>query len=122
MRDHRTLEAWKEARIVTLLVLKHTREHWRPWSSALHHQLQRSSLSVQLNIAEGYSYGLSRSYVRFLGIAFGSIVETIEVVELMKDAGALPADAADIILARAVRCRRLLVGILKQVRPIAHSG
>ena len=45
------------------------------------YQLQRASLSVQLNIAEGFAYGDSATYTRFLGIAYGSAVEALELLE-----------------------------------------
>jgi len=48
---------------------------WQPWASALFAQLQRASLSVELNIAEGYSFGPSRTYTRHFGVAYGSAVE-----------------------------------------------
>jgi len=44
-------------------------------ASALFAQLQRASLSVELNIAEGYSFGPSRTYTRHFGVAYGSAVE-----------------------------------------------
>ena len=70
MRDHRSLEAWKEARIVNLEVLRVAKLHWKPWASALIGQLLRSSLSVQLNIAEGATFSRSPTYTRHLGIAY----------------------------------------------------
>ncbi|MFI5209962.1 MAG: four helix bundle protein [Gemmatimonadales bacterium] len=118
MRDHRRLEAWKEARVVAVAVVGLSREHWRPWASALFAQLQRASLSVQLNIAEGVTYGDSPSYTRYLGIAYGSAVETGELLELLSDTGALPKDTCGELLARSGRSQRLLLGLLKRRRPL----
>jgi four helix bundle protein len=117
MRDHRKLEAWHEARAVTLSVISLSREHWRPWAAALFAQLQRASLSVQLNIAEGMTFGDSPSYTRFLGIAYGSAVETGELLELLSQTGALPESVRDELLTRSGRCQRLLLGLLKRRRP-----
>jgi four helix bundle protein len=117
MRDHRKLEAWHESRAVALAVIGLSREHWRPWAAALFAQLQRASLSVQLNIAEGVTFGDSPSYTRFLGIAYGSAVETGELLELLSDAGALPESCRRELLARSGRCQRLLLGLLKRRRP-----
>jgi four helix bundle protein len=118
MRDHRRLEAWKEARAVALSVIGLSREHWRPWASALFGQLQRASLSVQLNIAEGVTFGDSPSYTRFLGIAYGSAVETGELLELLSETGALPENVREELLARSGRSQRLLLGLLKRRRPL----
>jgi four helix bundle protein len=118
MRDHRRLEAWQEARAVSLAVIRLSQEHWRPWASALFAQLQRSSLSVQLNIAEGVTYGDSPSYTRFLGIAYGSAVETGELLDLLSQSGALPEIVREELLARSARSQRLLLGLLKRRRPL----
>jgi four helix bundle protein len=117
MLDHRKLEAWKEARAVALAVVGLSREHWRPWALALFGQLQRASLSVQLNIAEGVTFGDSPNYTRFLGIAYGSAVETGELLELMSEAGALPENVREELLSRSGRSQRLLLGLLKRHRP-----
>ncbi|MBA3443240.1 MAG: four helix bundle protein [Gemmatimonadales bacterium] len=61
MRDHKSLHAWQEARGVVLGTMELARTSWMPYAAALFSQLQRASLSVRLNIAEGYSYGRSRS-------------------------------------------------------------
>jgi four helix bundle protein len=38
-------------------------------------QLQRASLSVQLNLAEGWTFNRTPTWARHLGIAYGSAVE-----------------------------------------------
>lgn len=120
MRDHTSLEAWREAHAVAVSVLALAHNGWRPWAGALFAQLQRSSLSVPLNIAEGYSYGNTRSYTRHLGIAYGSAVETVELLRIGIEAEVFPAEAA-ILLTRAHRARRLLVGLLKHRRAFPRA-
>src|SRR5687767_696748 len=98
MRDHRSLHAWQEARSVVLGTLEVARSSWKPYASALFSQLQRASLSVQLNIAEGYAYADSPSFTRHLAIAYGSAVETGELLEIALDAEILPRDVANRLL------------------------
>jgi four helix bundle protein len=117
MYDHTSLEAWKEARAVSLGVLQAARAHWKPWASALFGQLQRASLSVQLNIAEGWTFNKTPTYSRHLGIAFGSAVETGELLQLALDARAIPADVGRCLLESCQRSQRLLIGLLKRHRP-----
>lgn len=119
MGDHRSLEAWKEARVVVLEVHRAARKHWRPWASALFSQLQRASLSVQLNIAEGWTFSRSPTCDRHLSIAYGSVVETADVIELLMDLEALPLDQGQVLREHCSRCRGLLVGLLKRRRPLA---
>lgn len=118
MRDHRSLEAWKEARIVVFGVLKASRDRWAPWAGAVFGQVQRASLSVQLNIAEGWAFGRSPTCARHLGIAYGSAVETADLIEILIEADLLPADSGQELRAHSERCRAMLVGLLKRRRPL----
>lgn len=116
MRDHKSLHAWQEARGVVLGVIDLARTAWKPYAAALFSQLQRSSLSVQLNIAEGYAYGRSRTFTRHLNIAYGSAVETGELLEIALDAKIVMCEKADHLLVRNQRSQRLLLGMIRQVR------
>ena len=100
MRDHRSLEAWQEARFVVLGALEVARTCWQPYATALFSQLQRASLSVQLNIAEGYAYANSPTFTRHLAIAYGSAIETGELLEIALDAKLVPADVGRLLLGR----------------------
>jgi four helix bundle protein len=71
---------------------------------------------VQLNIAEGYSFGESPTFTRHLGIAYGSAVETGELLQLALDAGVADAESVKVLLRRVRRTERLLVGLLKKYR------
>ena len=121
LMDHRSLEAWKIARELTLAELAACRYNWQPWAAALFGQLQRAALSVELNIAEGYSFGPSRTYTRHLGIAYGSAVEAGELLCLATESEALPGEVARPMLEKSDRCRRLLLGLLKRRRPIQRQ-
>ena len=93
-----------------------SRVHWRRYGAAVIGQLQRSSLSVQLNIAEGFAYGNSPTYTRFLGIAYGSAVETIELLELAASTRIFPPEFVTDLLAHAVGARNCLLALLKHRR------
>jgi four helix bundle protein len=71
---------------------------------------------VQLNIAEGYSFGESPTFTRHLGIAYGSAVETGELLQLALDAEVADAESVKVLLRRVRRTERLLVGLLKKYR------
>ena len=85
MRDHTSLRAWQEARKISIEVIRLAHSSWKPYAAALFSQLQRASLSIQLNIAEGYTYGDSPTFTKHLGIAYGSAVETGELLRLLLD-------------------------------------
>jgi four helix bundle protein len=113
MRDHRSLRAWQEARAVVLGTIELARTSWKPYAAALFTQLQRASLSVQLNIAEGYAFGDSPTYTRHLRIAYGSAVETGELLEIALKANVVKVETGIHLLNRNQRSQRLLLGILR---------
>jgi four helix bundle protein len=113
VRDHRSLEAWQEARVVALGVIRLARDSWKPYTAALLSQLQRASLSVQLNIAEGYAYANSPSFTRHLAIAYGSAVETGQLLQIALDVDFAPTMEVVELLSHNRRSQRLVLGLLK---------
>jgi len=117
MRDHRSLHAWQEAREVVLGVISLACINWKPYAGAVFSQLQRASLSVQLNIAEGYAFGKSPTFRRHLAIAYGSAIETGELLQVALDSKVIPIDQGKYLLSRTQRSQRLLLGMLRKMTP-----
>jgi four helix bundle protein len=101
---------------VVLGTIDLARTSWKPYAAALFTQLQRASLSVQLNIAEGYAYADSPTFTRHLSIAYGSAVEAGEVLEIALDAGIVAKEAGRQLLTQNQRSQRLLLGLLRSRR------
>ena len=114
MRDHRSLHAWQETRAVVLGVIDLAHTGWKPWASALFSQLQRASLSVQLNIAEGYAYADSPSFRKDLSMAYGSAVETGDLLELALEVEVVSQELGTVLLRRNQRSQRLLLGMIRR--------
>lgn len=119
MRDHTSLRAWQEAHAISIAVIRLARSSWKPYAAALFSQLQRASLSIQLNIAEGYTFGESPTFTRHLAIAYGSAVETGELLRLAKDAEVVGDERLEVLLVRCRQTERLLLGMLKRRRKFA---
>jgi four helix bundle protein len=116
VRGHHSLKAWQEAHAVVLGTLELCRTNWKSYAAALVAQLQRASLSVQLNIAEGYAYANSPSFTRHWSIAYGSAVETGELLEIALEGQVVPAQLAEHLLKHCRRSQRLLLGLVKSKR------
>jgi len=115
VRDHRSILAWQEAKKVVQAVLDASRTSWKPFVGTVFNQLQRASLSVQLNIAEGYALQ-SRRFRNHLEIAYGSAVETEELLEVLIRNGLLPEALSVSALESCRRSQRLLLGLIKRYR------
>ncbi|HEX7024886.1 MAG TPA: four helix bundle protein [Gemmatimonadales bacterium] len=118
---HRSLHAWIEAREVSRMAYRISRDLWRPAAGAIFTQMQRSALSIQLNIAEGFALADRGRFGNHLAVAYGSAVETHELLELALEEGILPRELAMDALDRCGRCERLLLGLLKKYRPLGPS-
>jgi len=94
MRSHRELIAWQRAHELAIDSHKYCARTWSPVHAAAIDQLRRASLSIQLNIAEGFAFGRSARCRHHLRIAYGSAVETTEILEFLDELKA--PDAHDI--------------------------
>jgi four helix bundle protein len=83
MRTHRELVAWQVARDVALGVHRYGAACWRPTLGAAIEQLRRAALSVQLNIAEGFASGRGSRCRYHFRIAYGSAVETTDLLDFL---------------------------------------
>ncbi len=114
MRDHTSLIAWQEARAVSLAAIDLSREYWRPPAGHVFSQLLRSSLSVQLNIAEGYSFTQTPSFHRHLRIAYGSAVETADLLCMLIESKSASVEIVEPILSRCRRSQQLILGLMRR--------
>jgi four helix bundle protein len=84
--------------------------------AALFGQIQRSSLSVQLNIAEGYAYKRGPTYLKHFRIAYGSAIETLDLLRTMTKCGAMPGTISETLTPRCDRSCRLVLGLIRSKR------
>jgi four helix bundle protein len=116
MRDHTSLIAWQEARRVSREVIRLAQTHWQPHLKAVYDQLQRAALSVQLNIGEGYALSSPPLFRRHLRIAYGSAIETLELLDLLVELGSHETQPIEDIRLSSQRSQRLLLGLLHSIR------
>jgi four helix bundle protein len=113
MISHEGLDAWKISRELAVIFLRLSCDRWRPWAAALFDQGLRASLSVQLNIAEGYAFGRAPSRLRHYRVAYGSALETGEICDLFRETGIVEGEEAEALLALSVRSRELCWGLVR---------
>jgi four helix bundle protein len=83
MASHRDLAAWQAARASYLAIQRYSDAHWRPERGVVFDQVRRSSLSVMLNLSEGYACGPGRRCRWHFRVAYASAVETTDVLEAL---------------------------------------
>ena len=114
MRNHRSLLAWQRARSLTKAVIQLSTVAWKPQFAAIFTQLQRSSLSIQLNIAEGYAFTDSPTLRKHLRIAYGSAIESDDLLELMAENDHFEKAEVTVALELCREAQRLLFGLMKR--------
>jgi four helix bundle protein len=70
-------------------------------------QLRRAAVSVPTNIAEGKGRRSTRSYLHFLDIAYGSLMEVETLLEIAAKLSFLSADTLTALLARTGEIGRM---------------
>ena len=74
------LPVWQEAIRLAAGVYEFTEKHRQLFSFSLRDQIERASLSVSNNIAEGFERGTTKELLAFLYIARGSAGETRSIL------------------------------------------
>ncbi|GAB1255709.1 hypothetical protein NBRC116494_02110 [Aurantivibrio plasticivorans] len=74
-RKHEKLEVWQDAMDLVTRTYQLTASLPPTEKYGLTSQMRRAAVSIPSNIAEGSARGSTKEFLRFLGIARGSIVE-----------------------------------------------
>ncbi len=81
------LEVWQEARAINRSVYRLTRKFPRGEIFAMSSQVQRASVSVSSNIAEGSGRNSDKEFAHFLEQSYGSLMEVASLLYLALDEG-----------------------------------
>lgn len=85
--NYQKLYVWQRSDELTKKVFQLTKQFPKEERYELTSQLRRATLSVTLNIVEGYTRINKRGFKQFLNIALGSLAETEYLIDLSADLG-----------------------------------
>jgi len=105
------LIAWQKARELTQEIYKVTREGSWARDYGLSGQIQRASVSILSNIAEGFERGGRREFHQFLSIAKGSCAEVRSQLYVALDIGYLTQSKFNELLSQAEEVGRIVGGL-----------
>ena len=111
IRRFEDIVAWQKARALVNSVYSATRlrAFARDWS--LSSQIQRASVSVMSNVAEGFERNHSREFFNFLGIAKASCAEVRSLLYVALDVGYLERSVFDQLLLQTEEVARVVGGL-----------
>lgn len=108
------LEAWKLAREVTndIFRLAQTNEFFAR-DYGLRDQINRSSISVMSNIAEGFERNGTKEFINFLAIAKGSSGEVRSQLYIARDREYVSAEQFEAVYRKTLQISRMISGLMK---------
>ena len=120
------LIAWQKARQLTRRVYELTRRGGWARDFALSSQIQRASVSIMSNIAEGFERNRPAEFHQFLSTAKASCAEVRSQIYIASDVGYLSDEDFAAILAQAEEVGRIIGGLRaavqrRQVAAKAHT-
>ena len=122
MRDHKTLLCWQLSRDFTVAIHRLTVRRWAPPAAAAFDQLRRASLSVRLNIVEGYALASPGGFARQLNVAYGSILETHEILEYCIETDLLTMAEVEPLLKCSQRIQALTLRMKRRCLIASHRA
>ena len=107
------LQVWQSARTLTRWIYTITKSGPLSADFGLKDQLQRASVSVMANIAEGFERSSSREYRQFLNIAKGSCGEVRSLLYIVQDNGYYSEQDIQKIQQESVKISKMLNALIR---------
>jgi len=105
------LIAWQEARTLVKMVYRITSEGTFARDFGMRDQIQRASVSVMANIAEGFDCESTAEFARFLGFARRSAVEVQSLLYAALDVEHIKPDIFKSHYEQSKKCKALVGGL-----------
>ena len=113
VRRFQDLIAWQKARTLTARIYDVTRQERFARDLGLAGQMQRASVSVMANLAEGFDRNRPAEFQRFGHIAKGSCAEVVSHLYVALDVGYLDESTFQALLDEAEEVSRTLSALLR---------
>lgn len=110
------LAAWQEGHKLALMVYKETAKLPNSEKFNLVDQLQRASVSITSNIAEGYARQSIKEKVQFLYISLGSIKEVQNQLLLCRDLEYITTEQFQLLAQQSTLTSKLAYGLIKSLQ------
>ncbi len=115
MQDYRTLKVWQAAHQLAIDLYSAADGFVSSERFGLAAHIKKTVGSISFNIAEGFGRDSHADLARFLRYAKGSANELEAQLLLARDTAAIGAEVGR-LLERVSQIRRMLVGLIKEVR------
>ena len=115
IREFEDLLAWQKARELTKAIYTITGDGKFARDFGLRDQIQRASVSIMSNIAEGFERGSNAEFYRFLAMARASCAEVRSQLYIARDIEYIDQPTFDELMALARQTARIIGGLRASV-------
>jgi len=119
VKNFEDLNIWKQARELTRQTYQITKATPFSRDRDLRYQVQRATVSIMSNIAEGFERGGNQEFIQFLYIAKGSCGEVRSQLYVALDQGYIPESQSHEMIASFRRLSGMIGNLIAYLR---HSG
>lgn len=116
MNNFESLDAWRKAHELVLLIYKATRGFPKEEQYGLINQIRRSASSIAANLVEGNARSHRKEYLQFVYLSRSSLEETKYHLLLSRDLRYLKNDEYILISMKANEVGKLINGLVRYLQ------
>lgn len=110
------IEAWQKARELVNLLYNITNTGKFKSDYSLKDQINRASLSIMLNIAEGFGRRSNKEFINFLVMSHGSTSEIQSAMYAAIDRKHIDSETFNNIYSKCTEISKMIMGLIKYLR------
>jgi len=122
LRKFEEIEGWQLARQLTRDIYAISKQGDFARDFGLRDQIQRASVSIMANIAEGFERSGTKEFIQFLAIAKGSTGEVRAQLYVALDQGYIDQNTFDQLNSLCIETARKIGGLIKYLRSTNIRG
>lgn len=115
VQSYRDLKVWQKGRTLVSRIYQASSQFPQTEMYGLTSQIRRAAISIPSNLAEGSAKGSTREFMRFIGIAYGSLAEVETQLFLASDLSFITASEREALLEETSELGRMLNGLLRSL-------
>jgi len=115
------LDLWKEAVVIGVEIYRLTSIGKLEKDYSSKDQLRRAAISISNNIAEGFEYNNSKSFIKFLGYSKGSAGELRSNLLVLKEAEAISNDDYKSLETKLLSISKNIGGFIKYLKDFENK-
>ena len=110
------IESWKLARELTKEIYRITKLNHLSKDFGLKDQIQRASVSIMSNIAEGFDSGSDKSFINFLNYSYRSASEVQSLLYVVLDQDLITKSKFESLYEKSKDIKNLIGGLIQYLK------